>query len=104
LARQNGNRSTFNSALGRKEPKNLGQQLRNGVGPADKWLAGRPQESKKVFSFKNPPRTFGFVKPDIIDFAAMRERLKSVCLKFQESDFICGSAVLARLFNDGGAP
>ncbi len=103
LARQNGNESTFNRVLGRKEPKNQGQQLRDKAECVDKWLSGKPQESKKVFSFKNPPRTFGFVKHGLIDFAAMRERLKqNAWSALKDNEFIEGQALLDRLLGDGG--
>ncbi len=64
LARQGPSRSTFNAAIGRPEPKK-----RDAGGPRyDSWLAGQRAKgkgpaSKKVFSFKHPPRTFGFVQP-----------------------------------------
>lgn len=59
LARQSTNSSTFNRVIGRPEPKGRSS---NG----DSWLAGRragggqDPESKKIFSFRMPPRTFGF--------------------------------------------
>lgn len=76
LSRQNSNASTFNRVIGRPEAK---QQASGN----DSWLAGqRPDrrnniaaESKKVFSFKDQPRTFGFVKPGLIDFNAMQQKL-----------------------------
>lgn len=103
LARQNNNSSTFNRVLGRKEPKNQGQQLRDKAECVDKWLAGKQQESKKVFSFKNPPRTFGFVKPGVIDFAAMRQRLKEGAWSdLRDDEFIEGPKLLDRLLGDGG--
>jgi len=63
LARQEINKSSFNRVIGRNESKkyNSGE---------DSWIAGyKPDprrnveaESKKVFSFKKPARTFGFVE------------------------------------------
>lgn len=103
LARQNTNGSTFNRVLGRKEPKNQGQTLRNSPSPADKWLAGRQRESKKVFSFKNPPRTFGFVKPGVVTFDDMRSRLKGAWPALKHEDLIEGPAVLERLLGSGTA-
>ncbi|TCT10535.1 CRISPR-associated protein Cmr1 [Tepidamorphus gemmatus] len=102
LVRQNGNESTFNRVLGRKEPKNQGQQLRDKAECVDKWLAGKQQESKKVFSFKDPPRTFGFVKPGVIDFVAMRQRLKQTWSDLKDEEFIEGPALLDRLLGEGG--
>src|SRR5579884_2526824 len=61
LARQSADRSNFNKVLGRMEPKNQGQQLAAN-NETNRWLAGRQQESKEVFSFSNPRRTYGFVK------------------------------------------
>ncbi len=115
LCRKARDSSTFNSVVGRNEDKSIKERrggrvirwsdfLQRPNDDVSKWLAGTRQQSKKVFSFKNPPRTFGFVKPGVIDFAAMGDRLQSVWPNFQKSDFICGAAVLARLFNDRGAP
>lgn len=45
-----------------------------------KWLAGKQQESKRIFSFKNPPRIFGFVNPSEpvkLTHEAMRKELKN---------------------------
>ncbi|MGQ9561844.1 MAG: type III-B CRISPR module RAMP protein Cmr1 [Candidatus Oleimicrobiaceae bacterium] len=95
LARQDASTSTFNQVIGRKQQKNLGQQLKNKAEDedVDRWLAGRQQESKKVFSFKDPPRTFGFVKPGLIDFNAMRGRLNGVWQNVQ-FNFEDGPAIL----------
>lgn len=101
LARQNNNGSTFNRVVGRKEPKNQGQFLRNGASTADKWLAGKERESKKIFSFKAPPRTFGFVKAGVLTLAEMRTRLKSVWPDLKDADFIEGPAILSELLNAG---
>lgn len=54
LARQNNGYSAFNKIIGRPEKKTESQ---NG----DSWVAGSKGVSKKVFSFKSHPRTFGFV-------------------------------------------
>ncbi|MGQ9663660.1 MAG: type III-B CRISPR module RAMP protein Cmr1, partial [Kiritimatiellia bacterium] len=86
LTRENNGSSSFNKVLGRKEskacrdcrqvhnppnkcqktkrpPERESEHLVNRNDEISKWLAGSQQESKKVFSFKNPARTFGFVKP-----------------------------------------
>jgi CRISPR type III-B/RAMP module RAMP protein Cmr1 len=106
LARQNANTSTFNKVIGRQEPKNLAQRLRNSATEFDKWLAGRQQESKKVFSFKEPPRTFGFVNPGLqdsnqrpLDFNEIRRRLKQVWPNFQDSEFLEGQTILKSLLS-----
>ena len=78
LARHNANTSSFNFVIGIPEPKNQSSQ-------GDSWLAGkRPNrqqgiepESKKVFSFKLPPRTFGFVlKKEYLD--EIRKKLEDL--------------------------
>ncbi|BAW00528.1 Cmr1 family CRISPR-associated RAMP protein [Thermus thermophilus] len=76
LARQDTDTSSFNFVIGRPEPKNQSSQ-------GDSWLAGRrpnrqlgiEPESKKVFSFKEPPRTFGFVQ-DEEEFSQIVEKLR----------------------------
>lgn len=98
LCRKNANESSFNKVLGRKEPKNTSSQLEKTNDKVSKWLAGSQQESKKVFSFKNPPRTFGFVNPDIVNFEQMKKQLKSVWgnennWKFLEGDDIVNSLI-----------
>jgi CRISPR type III-B/RAMP module RAMP protein Cmr1 len=115
LARQDANTSTFNKVIGRQEPKNLAQRLRNNATEFDKWLAGRQQESKKVFSFKELPeaqRTFGFVNPRLrvhnrpLNFDEIRKRLKYVWPNFQDSEFFEGQTILQLLLSSasGGAP
>ena len=78
LGRKNNDESTFNRVLGRQEAKKQGQDLLNPANKKDQWLAGSQRVSKKVFSFKDPARTFGFVKPGVIDFEEMKERLEDV--------------------------
>lgn len=97
LGRQDNNNSTFNKVLGRQEAKNQGQHLANRNDGTAKWLAGSQQESKKVFSFKKPPRTFGFVQPGLIDFAGMKTRLRKVWSDLQDDDFHEGPAILGDL-------
>jgi CRISPR-associated protein Cmr1 len=116
LARQDANTSTFNKVIGRPEPKNSAQHLRNDATTFDEWLAGRQQESKKVFSFKEPSnarRTFGFENPDLrdsnqrsLDFNEIRRRLKQVWPNFQDSEFFEGQTILQLLLSSasGGAP
>jgi len=102
LARRDENVSTFNQVIGRKQPKHQAQQLvqNNSI---DKWLAGSQQESKKVFSFRNPARTFGFVNPSLIDFAEMKERLNQVWSDFDSNkEFITGEQILKDIFKARG--
>lgn len=109
LTREDQNTSTFNRVIGRPEPKN---NSANG----DSWLAGRraqagrsgrqavEAESKKVFSFQRPPRTFGFVQ-QATEFDGTREKLRGAWgLPATSSDwFICGDALLTRLFRTSRA-
>jgi CRISPR-associated protein Cmr1 len=98
LARQNNNTSTFNRVVGRREPKAQAQQTVQGASAAaNRWLAGRQQESKKIFSFKNPARTFGFVKPDVINFEDMRTRLRRTWPDLANDEFVEGTEILRRL-------
>ena len=102
LARQNSEKSTFNRVITRKEPKAQAKEAEN------KWLAGTQQKSKqkskKVFSFRRPARTFGFVKPGLIDFDEMRQRLKHAWPDFDpEKEFLTGEQILHILTSSGGA-
>ena len=101
LGRQDNNKSIFNQVLGRQEVKNQGQHLANRKDVTVKWLAGSQQESKKVFSFKNPPRTFGFVKPGLIDLDAISQRLQNVWGK-DGWELLTGKKIIDRLFAKGG--
>ncbi len=102
LGRQNGISSSFNCVIGRPEPK---QQS----GHNDSWIAGcRPDrrnnveaESKKVFSFKDPARTFGFVKPGLIDFNTMKGRLTNAWGQ-NGWDFLAGDKIIDQLFTGKG--
>ncbi len=98
LARQDWRESTFNRVITRKEPKAQAKEAEN------KWLAGTQQKSKKVFSFRRPARTFGFVKPGLIDFDEMRQRLKHAWPDFEpEKEFLTGEQILHILTSSGGA-
>lgn len=92
LTRQNQYTSTFNRVIGRPEEKSKSSS-------GDSWLAGRQGESKKVFSFRAPARTFGFVQR-VGDLGVTRETLRAVwSLPAAHSDwFVCGDALLGRLF------
>ena len=120
LSRENTNVSPFNKVLGRKEskacrdcgqvhnppnkcpttqrhPKRESEHFVNRNDEMSKWLAGSQRESKKVFSFKNPARTFGFVKPGLIAFDDMRERLAEAWGQ-NGWDFLTGDKILKQLF------
>lgn len=103
LARQSADKSTFNKILGRKENKKESNFLENDNDKISKWLAGSLRESKKVFSFKNPARTFGFVNPDLnLDFDKMKQKLKEVLGdKLKDDDFLKGKDILDKLLNKG---
>jgi CRISPR-associated protein Cmr1 len=93
LTRETGDKSSFNHVIGRPESK---KDSKNN----DSWLAGsqRKRESKRVFSFKNPARTFGFVKPELVTFDIMKQRLKGVWGP-DGWNFIEGDEILNSLFS-----
>jgi CRISPR-associated protein Cmr1 len=101
LARQSANQSNFNKALGRREPKNQGQQLAAN-NETNRWLAGHQQKSKKVFSFKEPPRTFGFQRPGLVSFDNIKARLRTAWPDFKDDDFVTGDVILTRLMTRAG--
>ena len=102
LARQNVGKSAFNQVLGRKEPKQQGQSFADSSSSSH-WLAGSQQESKKVFSFKKPARTFGFVKPGLVEFEEIKKRLGQVWLDFNpDEEFLTGEQILKDIFTAGG--
>jgi len=112
LARQKQDESSFNAVVGRKQDKSIKERRKRRVirwsdliedrsDEISKWLAGRQQESKKVFSFKHPEdngRTFGFVKPGLVDFDEMKNRLGQAWSGFQDSEFEIGEQILDKLF------
>ena len=109
LARQDENTSAFNKVIGRREEKRQAQRLRDRVTEFDRWLAGRQQESKKVFSFKEPPearRTFGFVNPSIqvngrtLDFDEIHSRLKKEAWPdLEDENFLDSQKILQSLLS-----
>jgi len=102
LGRESAGGCTFNLVVGRNEAKRQAHDLRRGANDADGWLAGRQQRSKKVFSFKDPPRTFGFVKPDLLSLDEMRERLKGAWPDLADDEFLPGPTILDRLLSNTG--
>ena len=120
LSRKNTSSSSFNKVLGRKEskvchdcgrvhnppnkcpntqkhPKRESEHLVDCNDEISKWLAGSQQESKKIFSFKNPARTFGFVKPGLVSFNDMKGRLSGVWGK-NGWEFLTGDRIMEKLF------
>ncbi len=113
LARQHKTQSAFNRLLGRKEDKAIKEKngkrvirwsdsLANGKDDVSRWLAGSKRESKKVFSFKDPARTFGFVKPGLLTPDQMRERLRGACSGLADEEFLSGPTILDRLVPKAG--
>lgn len=109
LYRKDIDKSSFNKVVGRQESKRFkktdgSQKHRERISASltppfniNKWLAGKQGESKKVFSFKAPPRTFGFVKPKLITFEEIKKRLKEVF--DTDEDFIKGPDILNNLLS-----
>ncbi len=108
LAReQNDNSSSFNRIIGRPDPKHQSNEN-------DSWIAGRRPdktkgivpESKKVFSFKNPPKTFGFVeKDDLQHWNGIKDslnKLKKEIIQWRdfqlENDLLTKNRILENLF------
>jgi len=116
LARQSKTQSAFNRLLGRNEDKSVKEKkgkhvirwsdsLAIGKDEVFRWLAGTRQQSKKVFSFKDPPRTFGFVKPDLLTLDDMQRRMRGVWPDLKSEEFLIGPSILERLLAEakGGA-
>jgi CRISPR-associated protein Cmr1 len=113
LARQDQNKSTFNQVLGRKKQDKSGKDekgkrvirrielLDSQNDTISKWLVGSQQESKKVFSFKNPPRAFGFIKPGLIEFREMKQRLEKAWGK-GDWRFLTGEEIGQKLVGSEG--
>lgn len=123
LARQDATTSTFNRILGRSESKacrdcravHLPRQRcpRKGRHPKrfsdrllderHRWIAGGIGESKKVFSFKSPARTFGFVRRRS-EFDQVRDALREIWGMPETNDwFVSGDTLIDRLFSKEGA-
>lgn len=98
LTRISDSASSFNKMLGRPEAKS-----KSSLSIGDSWLAGRRGESKKIFSFKSPARTFGFVR-DPSDFDKVRDELREIWGMPQTNDwFVSGDTLIDRLFSKEGA-
>lgn len=131
LTREDANRSSYNKVLGRQESKacldcggihsprakcprtnRVARRRSERLVVHDdiaQWLAGRQQESKKVFSFKEPAdarRTFGFVRPGLIGPDEMKARLRRVWTDLRDEELLAGEQVLAKLLAGavGGRP
>ncbi|MBX6368660.1 MAG: type III-B CRISPR module RAMP protein Cmr1 [Rhodospirillales bacterium] len=67
-----------------------------------RWLQGKRGESKKIFSFKNPARTFGFINRSIQgasydEYNEIHERLQSVWQDLRHDEFLTGPLIVDRL-------
>jgi CRISPR-associated protein Cmr1 len=90
LTRTSDSASSFNKVLGRPEAKSSSSC-------GDSWRAGSRGVSKKVFSFKSPERTFGFVQ-QTNEFDGVRNDLRSIWSQPAANDwFVSGDALLSRL-------
>ncbi len=114
LARQGPKKSTFNRVLGRREDKSIeprpgrrvvrrSDDLVRKNDAASKWLAGGRGESKKVFSFKDPERTFGFIKPGQVTLEDIRNRLEAAWGGGTVTDqvLVTGTGILEKLLIPG---
>ena len=96
LARQSANDSTFNRVIGRPEAKRRSSQ-------GDSWLAGRragggqDPESKKVFSCRQPERTFGFIKDGEVSLDELKTKLREAWHDLDDADVRTGDAILNKL-------
>lgn len=97
LTRTSDTASTFNKVLGRPEAK-------SSAASGDSWRAGSRGVSKKVFSFKSPARTFGFVQ-QTSELDGVRDELRPIWSQPAANDwFVSGDALVSRLFPPmGGA-
>ena len=90
LTRTSDSASSFNRVLERPEAK-------SSASGGDSWRAGSRGVSKKVFSFKSPARTFGFVERTS-EFDDVRSVLRSIWSHPAADDwFVSGDALLSRL-------
>jgi CRISPR-associated protein Cmr1 len=90
LTRTSDSASSFNKVLGRPEAKSSSSG-------GDSWRAGSRGVSKKVFSFKSPARTFGFVQ-QTEEFDGVRNDLRSIWSQPAANDwFVSVDALLSRL-------
>lgn len=119
LTREDQNQSSFNQILGRKRdkrkkprnqrknprhPERWSDDLQNETDKQAHFLAGKGGSkpvSKKVFSFRKPARTFGFLNPSPgsgqITSEDMKDRLKSVWPDLEDSDFSGNEIILKTL-------
>jgi CRISPR-associated protein Cmr1 len=110
LTRVSARDCSFNRVLGRKQDKSIKHRngkrvlrwsdlLEENTDEPSRWLAGCRGESKKVFSIKDPPRTFGFIKPGVVTLQDIRKRLAEAWGSGSVSDdeLLAGNTVLDAL-------
>ena len=112
LRRETDANSSYNRVLGRREKKSDAQQLQDKQNMIDAWLAGVQENhnlkeakkiSKKVFSFKEPTRTFGFINPLLeLNYEQMRKRLRQEWCDMKDEEFLTGDKILQGLFSEEG--
>ena len=111
LTRAGPRECSFNRVLGRKEDKSIKERngrrfvrcsdlFVNKNDDASRWIAGGRGESKKVFSFKTPARTFGFIKPGAVTLDDIRERLEAAwgSGSVGDNDLLTGTVIMEKLF------
>lgn len=97
LTRTSETASSFNKVLGRPE-------LKSAASRGDSWRAGSRGVSKKVFSFKSPARTFGFVE-QANDLDSVRDELRPLWRQPSTNEwFVTGDALLTRIFPPEATP
>ncbi len=108
LAREQAKKCSYNRVLGRKDHKAVKERRRRRVvrwsdlfanknDQVSRWLAGGRGESKKVFSFAERARTFGFVKPGTISHEEMKERLRQAWTDLMDGEYQKGLDILDKL-------
>lgn len=88
----------------RRQPRRDSERLASNKDRFSRWLAGGRGESKKVFSFKEPARTFGFVRNDR-ELVAVRTRLAEVwgADGFTAKEFLLGGDILDEILGSSEA-
>jgi len=85
------NRQQMNKTV--KRDPNTGRYTRN-AGEFDRWLGGEIGTTKKIFSFKNQKKVFGYVR-NLEEIKEIRRRLESVL--YHSINFRTGEEILEEL-------
>jgi CRISPR-associated protein Cmr1 len=84
-------RDNFKDVFGTTSSSNRQDQIGH-------WLQGKQGESKKIFSFKSPARTFGFVDASIgASQEEIQRRLKLAWNDLRNDEFLTGPLIIDRL-------